>query len=417
MEKINILVVPSDNIGGVGFYRSTQPHLFLEEKYPENFSVTIDMHPNFFDLASFDKYQMIVIHKGIFPVMDAFRKALEYWKSKHIVTIMDIDDNWKLGIHHPQSKAAENKTFAKYITDNLGLFDAVTTTTPIFAKEIRKFNKNVFVLPNAINPEDDRFKTVKEEGNGKLRIGLIMGSTHEYDLALIGNISNKLPKDVLDKIQFVLCGFDLRGTVKIYNQSNGQVTERPMLPKENVWYRYEKQITDNYSICSPEYTEFLNRFIPYTDYPNSANEHYRRCWTKDINHYYEHYNTVDVLLVPLESNEFNLVKSQLKAIECCFSHTAIIASNVGPYTLDLTNYIEKGGNINPKGNALLVEEGKDHKMWAKYIEKLVNNPEMVKALQDNIYNDLHDKYSLQTVTAKRKDVYEKLYNNRFLKNS
>ena len=35
MGKIKILVVPSDNIGGVGFYRSTQPHVYLAEKYPE----------------------------------------------------------------------------------------------------------------------------------------------------------------------------------------------------------------------------------------------------------------------------------------------------------------------------------------------------------------------------------------------
>ena len=58
MSKINILVVPSDNQGGVGFYRSTQPHIQLEHQYPDEFSVTFDMNPNWHDLISFKKYQI-----------------------------------------------------------------------------------------------------------------------------------------------------------------------------------------------------------------------------------------------------------------------------------------------------------------------------------------------------------------------
>lgn len=415
MAKINILVIPSDNIGGVGFYRSTQPHIFLETQYPEDFSVTFDMRPDFFNLHSFDKYQMIVVHKGLFPMMPAFRTALQYWKDNGIVTVMDIDDHWKLGPHHPQYYSLKKEHFDIPIKENLELFDAITTTTSIFAKEIRKYNKNVFVLPNAIDPTDTRFHTEKEESNGRLRIGLIMGSTHEHDLALIGNITNKLPREILDKVQFVLCGYDLRGSMKIYNETTGQVTERPLKPEESVWYRYECQITDNYRICSDRYEKFLKMFIPNSSYPNEKDEAYRRCWTKDMNNYYQHYNTVDVLLAPLEKVDFNLVKSQLKVIECCFSNTAIIASNVGPYTLDLTNYIEKGGKINPKGNALLVDEGKDHKLWAKYIERLVKEPEMVKALQENLHNDLCDKYSLQTVGEKRANLYKRIMEDKTLR--
>ena len=61
MEKINVLVIPSDNQGGVGFYRSTQPHMQLEKQFPDKFNVTIDMNPNFYDLIGFKKYQIIHI--------------------------------------------------------------------------------------------------------------------------------------------------------------------------------------------------------------------------------------------------------------------------------------------------------------------------------------------------------------------
>lgn len=406
MGKRKILVVPSDNIGGVGFYRSTQPHIKLSEMYPEDFDVVIDMKPNFRDLASFDKYDLVHIHKGLFEDMEGFRIFLAYAKDHNITTVMDIDDYWDLGSHHPQSASQKIYQLDKVITDNLRLFDYVTTTTPLFAEKIQKYNKNVKVIPNAIDPTDERFQINKPESKF-LRVGLIMGSTHEYDMALLNNISNKF--NSLDKVQFVLCGFDLRGTIKIINKETNEVQERPIKPTESVWYRYEKMLTDNYRIVSKEYQDFLEMFLNNIQYPGVENEHYKRCWTKDIDHYYSHYNEIDVLLAPLETNGFNYVKSPLKVAECAFSHTAIIASNYGPYTLDLKSIIGKGGEINPDGNALLVDPGKDHKNWAKYIDKLANNPELVKMLQDNLYNSVHEKYDLNNVTRDRAEFYKSIF--------
>ena len=407
MGKIKVLVVPSDNIGGVGFYRSTQPHVYLAEKYPEEFDVTINMKPNFKDLQSFDKYDIVHIHKGLFDDMNSFYAFLAYAKEHNITTIMDIDDYWDLGMHHPQSASQRIYQLDKLITHNLTLFDYVTTTTPLFAEKISKYNKNVKTFPNAIDPEDERFKIEKPESKF-LRIGLIMGSTHEHDMALLNNIANRLRKESIEKVQFVLCGFDLRGTIKTIDRQTNEVNERPIKPKESVWYRYEKMLTDDYKIISPEYKEFLEMFLNNVDYPNVENEHYRRCWTKDIDHYYSHYNNVDVLLAPIEANDFNYVKSPLKVAECAFSHTAIVASNYGPYTLDLKSAIGYGGTIDPEGNALLVDETRNHKDWAKYVEKLINSPELVKQLQDNLYRDVHEKYDLANVTKDRVEFYKSI---------
>ena len=408
MAKINVLVVPSDNIGGVGFYRSTQPHIQLQEQFPDDFEVTIDMQPNFRNLPWFDKFQIVHIHKALFQDMQGLYMFLDYAKQKGIKTIMDIDDYWDLGMHHPQAASQRQYKIDKIITGNLSKFDYVTTTTPLFAKKIEKYNKNVFVFPNAINPEDERFK-IEKKPSKYLRIGLIMGSTHEYDVALLNNISS-LPKDVLDKVQFVLCGFDLRGTIKTIDKSTGKVTQRPIQPKESVWYRYEKMVTDNYRIVDNDYKDFLELFLNNVQYPNVENEHYKRCWTKDINHYYSHYNEIDVLLAPIEENDFNYVKSPLKVAECAFSHTAIVASNFGPYTLDLKNARGFGGTWDLEANALLVDETRNHKDWKKYVEILAKNPEYVKQLQDNLYRDVHEKYDLRNVTKDRAEFYKKIVN-------
>lgn len=406
MDKINILVVPSDNIGAVGFYRSIQPHLELEKMYPDEFSVTFDMNPDWGDLEGFKKYNIVHVQKGLFSEIGKFWIAIDYFKQNGIISIIDIDDHWKLTPHQPQYHTYVDNKLDKYIKGSLKIADYVTTTTDIFAEEISKINKNVYVLPNAIDPDDSRFKVSKKKSD-RLRIGFIMGSSHEYDMNILGNFVNKLPKDVIDKVQFVLCGFDMRGKVREINRKTGEVSERDFRPKETVWYRYEKQVTDNYKIVSPEYKAILELYTQI-DYPNADNEAYKRYWTKDINHYYEHYNNVDVLLAPLEVSDFNKVKSQLKVVECAFSKTALIASDFGPYKIDLKNAIEKGGVINKDGNALLVDEGKNHKDWSKYIEKLVKNPELVKQLQDNLYNTCKDKYNLKTVTKERANIYKEM---------
>lgn len=403
---IKILVVPSDNVGGVGFFRSTQPHKELEKEFPDLFSVTIDMHPVWENLEYFKQFDIIHIHKGLFSNMGSFIKALYFFKDNNITTIMDIDDHWKLNRHHPQYTSHVQYHIDDIIKENLKFFDYVTTTTELFADEIRKFNKNVYVFPNAIDPTDKRF-AVNKKPSDKIRIGMIMGSSHEHDMAIMGSFINKLPQSVLDKVQFVLCGFDLRGKMKIINRDNGNVTERDLKPMETVWYRYEKQMTDNYNIVSEDYKKFLHMFIPNLQFPNVDNEGYKRCWTKDMNHYYEHYSEVDVLLAPLEVSDFNKVKSQLKVIECCFSDTAIIASDFGPYTLDLVNAIGKGGVINPEGNALLVDENKNHKDWVKYIKKVVEDPELLKQLKENI-GKLKDRFDLRNVTKDRAEFYKSI---------
>ena len=420
MGKIKVLVIYTDKHGGVGFYRSSQPHEMLKRLYPKEFDVEFMTEPSFSDLSVFDEYNLIHFHKGVYyqtnKLQETFTKALQYFKEKGIVTVMDIDDYWRLQQHHPlytvrlmEKNVEDGINTEDVIKKNLSLVDYVTTTTPLFANEIKKFNKNVVVIPNAINPEDKSF-IVNKEPSEKLRIGMVMGSAHEYDVMTMENFVGKLPKDVLDKVQFVLCGFDTRGVKRRLNPQTKQMEAIASRPEESVWCRYEKIMTNNYQIVSPEYKNFLLRYAPNLEFPGVEKETYRRCWTRTMDSYFQHYANIDVLLAPLEENDFNKVKSELKAIECCFSHTAFVGSNFGPYTLGLKPLIEKGGNINPDGNAILIDRNKAHKDWAKTIERLVKHPEYVKMLQDNLYRDFHEKYDLRNVTAQRAEFYKKITN-------
>lgn len=399
--KIDILVMPLGMDGGVSFYRFLQPYLQLEKQFPSEFRVEISADGSV-SQEKVDSLDIIVLHKPIYDDFGAYSRTIESLRNRGVVVVTDLDDHWQVSPHHPHyTSEKEARANGEALRKALPCFDYVTTTTEAFAERIRRTQPNVKVFPNAIDPSDPRFQNVRKPSS-LLRVGFVMGSTHEWDVKLVGNISNQLKGlGVMDRVQLVLCGFDTRGSY-FFEDANGKMQERPMTPQETVWYRYEKQITDNYSIVTPQYSQFLRRYIWQSQYlPWEENEHYRRLWTKDMDHYYSHFGNVDVLLAPLEPTEYNAVKSPLKVVECCFSKTAIIASDFGPYREDITSAIGKGGEIVPSGNGLLVDEMKNHKLWGKYIARLVREPELLHQLQENIYSSLHDKYDLRNVTSAR----------------
>lgn len=402
-KKIKMLVIPSDK-SGCGKFRSVDPHVYIAEHYGDEFDVDIVYNMPNGDLEAFLKqYDLIHIHKQL----DKQCKIIDMIKFLGIPVILDIDDHFNLGNDHPMSITAKKERWHEPIINHLKKADYVTTTTPIFADVIKQHNKNVKVFPNAINPEEKQYAVAKNPRTDKLRVGIICGSSHLKDLELLSGIATQVNKD---KVQFVLCGFDTRGTRTIY-KGNGEVETRPIYPQESVWCDYEKIFTDNYRTISPEHKDFLMKYMAGVDDP-FTNEPYRRMWTRHINDYATHYQNVDVLIAPLKENDFNKVKSELKEIECGFTHTAFIGQNFGAYTINLVPMIEKGGKINEEGTALLVDSSKNHKQWAKYINKLADDADMLKKLQDNLYNFVKDRYSLAEICKQRVEFYKSIVNKK-----
>lgn len=402
MKKINILVVPSDRTG-VGYFRSTNPHIILEEMYPEEFRVDIDFEPKLNDDEWVSQYDIIHYHRTLGPY-EGMQTLLERLDNLGIVTIMDIDDHWAPGPHHPAYLIIKKNNIDKLVRKNLGMARNITTTTPIFAEEIMKFNKNVHVLPNSIDPTQKQYIT-KPEPSERIRIGWLGGSAHIKDLELLRGVVGKVASHgYLEKVQFVLCGFDTRGTMTMIDQQTGTETQRPITPFESVWFKYEQIFTDNYSIISPEYQKHLLKFTK-DEFEGVENQPYRRVWTKPMSSYASNYNLFDIALAPLEDNLFNKVKSPLKVEEAGFHKKALIAQDFGPYQLDLINYRNFGGSLNDEGNALLVDTKRNHKDWFKHIEFLIKNPEIISVLGENLYNTVKDKYSVESVAKQRREYY------------
>jgi glycosyltransferase involved in cell wall biosynthesis len=320
-----------------------------------------------------------------------------------VITVGDIDDYWMPGKEHPIHDVIKFNKINEKIVDNLKVAKYVTTTTGLFADEIKKINPNVVVFPNAINPKESQFNEPTLESD-RLRFGWLGGSSHLHDIQLLDQSLGKIVH-LKDKFQFVLCGFDTRGTVTEINSATGEHTKRNILPHETVWASYEKIFTQNYSTVSEEYKKHLLNYGQET-YANESSESYSRVWTKPVTSYAKNYSKFDVSLAPIKNHMFNRMKSQLKVIEAGFYKKAIIASNLGPYTIDIKHCLDRGNFVD--GNGLLVDEQRNHSDWAKYIEKLIKNPNMAKDMGERLYETVKDTYDLNVVTKSRAEFYKSI---------
>jgi glycosyltransferase involved in cell wall biosynthesis len=414
MNKIKVLVIPSDR-SGVSKFRSVDPHLKLQELYGDDFFVDIvtagtdafdwddESHIKGFDVVHFHRTLPHIKNGQIQPAYGEEVKVIfDKFKKHGVKLVMDLDDYWMVTIDHPAYHSLKNSKIDDYIKYNLGLVDYVTTTTSVYAKEISKYNKNVVVIPNAVDPSEKQFQPNSEPTDKKMRVGWLGGSSHLEDLRLAcGSVSGFLSKHKED-VQFVLCGFDLRGNMVEVDQETGQQRTRKIRPEESVWVRYEEMFTSNYKTLTPEYIKELKQYVDTTD---GKSQNYRRVWTKPITTYAGNYNLFDVSLAPVKEHIFNLCKSQLKVIEAGFHKKALIASDFGPYKIDLVNAYERGGTFNEKGNALLVQKTRNHKEWGKYLEFLYKNPEIVTQLGENLYQSVQ-KYHINNVTKSRSEFYK-----------
>lgn len=399
-DKIKILFQPSD-IAGVGHFRSIWPAQEMQRKYKDSFDVKIDLSPNFNDLESLKKYDIIHFHRHFGPI-ERLDEIFDTLQGAGVTMVMDIDDYWAPPVTHPMYHAAKNEGIAEKITKTLRKADYVTTTTDIFKKEITKYNKNVIVMPNAIDVNHKMWKQDESIKKGdKLRISWIGGSSHLEDLKLLQNSMTRLHSDesLKNKYQIVLCGFDTRGHITEINQQTGQKKTRKITEEESVWNRFESIFTGDYKIIDEDYKKFLRTYKNENYGDGYSNLNYVRRWTLPLTQYGKHYNYCDVCLAPLVKNTFNKVKSELKIIEAGMTNKVLIAQDFGIYK-DLIEHGETG---------FLVPDVRNHKDWFKNIKNLINNPEEVERISNNLHNFVKDRYSLKNVTKNRVESYLELH--------
>lgn len=410
-KKVKILMVPSDT-QGVGHFRTIWPSQSMQEFYGNDVEVEIGVEVDFNNIAYLSQFDIIHFHRqmGDYAKFPELSKQL---REKGVIVIMDLDDYWEPPTTHPLYHIVKQEKLSEKIISNLQNVDCVTTTTDVFKKYLLKTNPNVHVIPNALDLNHKMWKSeVQENKSGKCRISWIGGSSHLHDLLLLKESMIKLnsSQELQDKYQFVMCGYDIRGTITEIHP-NGQSQARPIRPEESVWNNFERIFTSDYSLIkNKEYVEYLKK-IKKDDFPGFDLENYVRRWTLPLTQYGRHYDYCDVCLAPLQEEEmaqtdkgtifrrvhmFNEVKSELKIIEAGMKKKALIAQDFGIY-----KQLLKDGET-----GILVSDNK--KGWYKAVREVILNPELRQKLADNLHEYVKDKYELKNVTKGRVEFYKQI---------
>jgi len=274
--------------------------------------------------------------------MERFNKMREKYGFKVCV---DIDDYWHLDPHHIlYDEYREEKTPERHIR-HIREADVVLTTHVRLAAEIRPFNSNVHVCPNAI-PQFGQFDPAIHAANKLqspyVRIFWQGSSTHEADLDILQRPLGALGP-ISPKMKMVIAGFH-EGSPH--------------------WDRmartYTAGLKHQYLILPGE---------PATDY-------------------YKHYLHADVCLVPLVKSRFNSFKSNLKVLEAANLSLPVIASEVDPYLNMPLLYCKSGSD------------------WVKHITRLVKSSKRRKEAGQELAEYCREHYNFQKINNERRQILE-----------
>lgn len=456
-EKLKILFFNRD-VAGVGYWRTLTPATQLDMAHSDKFKVEINPNINFNDfegtLNYFKQFDIIHYHRFIYPNINQTIKLAQELRKNGTVLVMDIDDYWLLDKTHPMYANVMDKKMHLDIIDNLKIADYITTTTDLFASEIKKLTgkDNVRVFPNSVNPEwMKQFQDNKKKDDKFVRITYMAGSSHKNDVQQLIGVANMLNADPQTKGKFkiLLAGWDTEGTttdfkfnqefatalqkrrlwdqkmVKEINKTKGNVdllpipadlrdqfrgkvfniTQRAIRSEESVYLDYEKILTDNYRIIgNDEYISWLGKY-ERDKYIDAENLNYERRWTQKANIYAQVLDETDISIAPLADNMFNRMKSNLKQVECWTRKIPIVCTDIPPYNVD-------GRNME---NCVLIPYTKNNlknkkidQDWFKALKKLIISPELREQIGGQLYDDFKVKYNLTYVTEARAEFYSEI---------
>jgi len=259
---MKIGVISTSN-GGVDYHRLLRPFALLQDDYEVERWTNVS--PEMYD-ANID----VLVFSRFLPVREQ-NEFLNEMRKRGTYIICDVDDYWVLPSNHVAAKV--NKQARPLMIDAMSMADEVWTTHELLAGYIERLNRNVYVIPNALDPNEEQWKPKEDYGT---RIGWAGGVTHFDDLMKT--------KDAWNGIHPVICGYK----------------------KEPAW----KRLADNFEA---DYVEGL-----------------------DVENYGLLYEKFDIAIAPLERSLFTSCKSNLKILESGLKGLPIFVENQHPYTDDAT---------------------------------------------------------------------------------
>jgi len=232
--------------------------------------------------------------------------------------VMDMDDDLlSLPIHHPDRVKLNYAKAQIPILTGMVQATALTVTTPYLADQLRKYNSNIFVMPNYLDDSLWHFNAPQVEPVGdKIRIFFMGTVTHVPDLEMLKPAFRALAMKYPGRLEYMFYGANLK---------------------------FEESIPATVTNCQSE------TFV-YADYVRVALA-----------------QKANIAIAPLENIPYNHCKSSIKYFEYSATGLPGVYSRVTPYS----SVIEEGVN---GFTAATVDE------WIDKLSQLIENSQLREAM-------------------------------------
>jgi glycosyltransferase involved in cell wall biosynthesis len=396
--KLKILCCPA-NKGGCSFYRIINPYEKLAKLYPNIVEIRFSENPlglkqadlktgqyvweEDWDFADM-KWADIVFTQNISNFGGPYTarivgKAKEFGKLVHYDTddlLTNLYDGHRLVEVYREKGLSE---ITKFI---YGSSDIVTVTQEKFAHRIMEFcNGYLAVVRNSIDytlPHWSAPKTPSPKKN-LCRVGWAGGIHHEEDVKEFASI----PQLVNNRAGRENVRWDFYGKPPPGPDQDPKSKEFKEDWQQQVWLNYERTLMRGFK-GQKNYT--INYALPATQYGIV-------------------YSHMDVAIAPLQMNEFNDSKSDIKVAECGQYAVPLVASNVGCYNETIKNG-ETGYLISPDS---------PKRVWVSTLSKVIKDKKHREEMGKNLKEITDKHFDLNKLVHHRLDIYETIMNMRGIK--
>lgn len=294
-------------------------------------------------------FDALLIQRDAVKTSNQAEKIVDHCRKNKIRLIYEIDDDL---LHLPETHSAAGR-YSPAIREAMQTIirhsDAVTVSTTPLKERLTVLNNNIFVIPNALDEslwlpaENPRWSTQRSQ---QVRILYMGTSTHDDDLALVGDAIKRLKEKYGDRVTFTCIG--------------------------------------GFSKNAPEMARVLSVPKWASTYPEFAK------WMARLSHHY------DIAIAPLCDTEFNRCKSYIKYLDYGICGFAVVLSDVQPYR-DVVRHGETG---------MLVENTTES--WYEVLCTLIDDPGLRYNLGRNAREDIIEHHTLAAQAEQRRRIWSEI---------
>lgn len=376
-SKLKILACPA-NEGGCAYYRVILPMSKLQEKCKDEVEIKQNLNPLSYcaetgkqdpDFTEDEfKWADIVFLQNIHNFGAQYTVDIIKMAHKHGCLVHYDNDDLLTDLYegHRLHRVYKEQNLSELTKRIYASVDLVSVTQTKFANRISPYVRHALVvIRNAIDFDLPCWNQPKLRAPKKLtRMGWVGGIHHEEDVKEFPGIIMSVNSKV--------------GAEKAHWGFYG----RPPMPmkdgkpnpdwQQDVWDNYEKILTKGvrHNNCK------VYHAMPSHEYGRM-------------------YTNIDVAIAPLQFNEFNDSKSEIKLMECGRYGIPLVATNCGAYD-DVIKNGETG---------YLISKDNPRSEWVRYLSKVIKDRKHRQEIGENLKQIVDAQYDINKIVDQRLQLY------------